>query len=98
MNRFIQAYQNFKQNDLNTCRKVGLVLGLFFLVSSLCNSLYRVGIGQSDSFPVFVIATIFSICVGYFFGLFFSSVLYYFAELVSPRREKSYLPNEKKEE
>lgn len=99
MNRFVTAYHNFVNNDLATCKKVGNVMGVFFLIVNMIQNIMYL-----DKMPFvlwFIIALAsmgVSFITGYLLGIVPSSVLYYFMEVVSPRKEKSYLPNETKEE
>ena len=99
MNRFIMAYHNFVKNDLATCKKAGNVVGTFFLIVSLLQSLLAIGkVGFVFWFIILLSSAGMAFVFGYLLGIIPSVALYYFVEVVSPRREKSYLPNEKREE
>jgi hypothetical protein len=99
MDVFLQAYNNFKKNDLQTCKKVGNVVGIFFLV---CNFLQSLLFLAKANLAFWIVLTVCSISMGYILGYVIGIVpaiiLYYFVELISPRKEKSYLPNEQKEQ
>ena len=99
MNRIKQTYDNFKKNDLQRCRKIANVVGTFFLIVSLLQSLLAIG---KINFVLWIVVMLssagISFVFGYLLGIIPSVALYYFVELVSPRKEKSYLPNEAREE
>lgn len=99
MNRIKQTYDNFKKNDLAKCKKIGNWVGWFVVVTQI---LYLISINQNLSFVPFFVGAVLHCLVGYFMFRWLtiaaSSSIFYFVELVSPRKEKSYLPNEAKEE
>jgi hypothetical protein len=99
MNRFTVAYSNFVTNDLAICKKVGNVMGVFFLIVNMVQNIMYL---DKMPFVLWFIIAISSMGVsfitGYLLGIVPSSVLYYLMEVVIPRKDKSYLPNETKEE
>ena len=99
MNRFIMAYHNFVTNDLPICKKIANGMGIFFiLVNMIQNIMYLDKMPFVLWFIIAIASMGVSFITGYLLGILPSSVLYYLVEVVSPRKEKSYLPNEKKEE
>jgi MFS superfamily sulfate permease-like transporter len=99
MNRFIMAYHNFVTNDLATCKKVGNGMGIFFILANMIQNIMYIGKMPFILWCIIAIASMgVSFITGYLLGIIPSSVLYYLVEVVSPRKEKSYLPNETKEE
>lgn len=99
MNRIKQAYDNCKKNDLPKCKSIGNWFGWFIVVTQI---LYLISINQNLSFVPFFAGGVLHCLLGYFmfrwFAIAASFTLFYFVELVSPRKEKSYLPNEAREE
>ncbi len=99
MNKLIETFKNTKANDLPKCKSIGNWFGWFVVITQI---LYLISINQNMSFVPFFAGTTLHCLVGYFMfrwiAIAASFSLFYFVELVSPRKEKSYLPNEPREE
>jgi hypothetical protein len=105
MNKLIETFKNTKANDLPKCKSIGNWFGWFFVTIKFLAALtYLTAINTSVYAPFFIWCglTFLGCCVSYVFGRWFGIALtfplFYFVELVSPRKEKSYLPNEPREE
>jgi hypothetical protein len=105
MNKLIETFKNTKANDLSKCKSIGNWFGWFFVTIKFLAALtYLTAINTSVYAPFFIWCglTFLGCCVSYVFGRWFGIAstfpLFYFVELVSPRKEKSYLPNEPREE
>ena len=99
MNRFTVAYNNFVTNDLPICKKIANGMGIFFILVNMIQNIMYIGKMPFILWCIIAIASMgVSFITGYLLGIIPSSVLYYLVEFVSPRKEKSYLPNETKEE
>lgn len=107
MNRIKQAYDNCKKNDLPKCKSIGNWFGWFFVIIKFLAALtlltvYPINTSVYAPFFIWCGLTFLGCCVSYvlgrWFGIALTFPLFYFIELVSPRKEKSYLPNEAREE
>jgi hypothetical protein len=99
MNKLIETFKNTKANDLPKCKSIGNWFGWF---NAITQFLYVTFI-QPHPIPIIAPLIIFLHCVLSYYILRWIAIgasfsLFYFVELVSPRKEKSYLPNEPRED
>lgn len=100
MERLKITYKNFIKNDLDTCKKAAMIVGVMMSIppTILC----AIELVRSQNTLAWFLGTLTSIplsyVMGYIMGITPAAILYYCIELISPRQGKSYLPGEQTED